>query len=80
MVYKISVQLSQIGKIHTRRVVGIFDLLAELGGIFYIILASLSILVKPFTEFSFIYSAASKLFYGRTFNKHIFKGGLDERT
>jgi hypothetical protein len=55
-------------------------LLGELGGIIFLFMMALGIIISPLSKFNFILSASKKLFYGRTSDNLLFKGGHDIKT
>ena len=72
-------KISQIGKIHTRRVYSIFDLMTDLGGVTMTIFAICGYLIAPVAKFSFILDASSFLFFGRIKNNNVFSSKPDPR-
>ena len=45
--YRIKMKISQIGKTHKRRVFGLFDLMRDIGGVFWLIFLILGVSVAP---------------------------------
>ena len=66
LVYRIKMKISQIGKLHSRRVYGLFDLMGDLGGVLELIVVTIGIFVAPISRFSFTVDAAKKLFFARS--------------
>lgn len=69
-----------MSKTHQRIVYNLLDLLGELGGLVYLALLVLGLLMMPLSKFSFTLKAAQMLFYGRTYDNKLFTKGYDEKT
>jgi len=50
--------MSQIGKMHERRVYGLFDLMGDLGGVLELIVVFVGFFVSKLSKFSFTMLAA----------------------
>ena len=65
-------KISQLGKLHTRRVYGLFDLMGDIGGVGLTFIAFFGYFIAPVAKFSFIVAAAENLFFARCKDKNMF--------
>ena len=54
--------------------------MGDLGGVLELIIVSFGLLFAPISRYSFLITAAGKLFYSRTSDNNLFNDIMEERT